>query len=103
LRRTFALAIVSVRASMRVEYAMRVECSVEGESPGAGEKFFEARESVRVSLALKFADVAQVAERESSNLDVTGSNPVFRSTFRCTFSAPPSESSERASYFDSRM
>ncbi len=46
---------------------------------------FKARESVRVSLALKFADVAQQAERESSKLDVTGSSPVFRPIFRCTF------------------
>ena len=38
-------------------------------------KFFEARESVRVSLALNFADVAQLAEREFSKLDVTGSIP----------------------------
>ncbi len=46
---------------------------------------FEARESVRVSLALKFADVAQQAEHNVADVDVTGSNPVFRSIFRCTF------------------
>jgi hypothetical protein len=44
-------------------------------------RIFEARESVRVSLALKFADVAQLVERLPSKQDVAGSNPVFRSTF----------------------
>jgi hypothetical protein len=44
-------------------------------------RIFEARESVRVSLVLKFADVAQLVERLPSKQDVTGSNPVFRSTF----------------------
>ena len=46
---------------------------------------FEARESVRVSLALNFADVAQQAEHNVANVDVAGSIPAFRSTFRCTF------------------
>ena len=49
--------------------------------------FFEARASVRVSLALKFADVAQLAERESSKLEAAGSIPVFRSMFRCASSS----------------
>ena len=44
-------------------------------------RIFEARESVRVSLALKLADVAQLVERLPSKQDVAGSNPVFRSTF----------------------
>lgn len=46
---------------------------------------FEARESVRVSLALNFADVAQQAEHNVANVDVAGSIPAFRSIFRCTF------------------
>ncbi len=40
---------------------------------------------MRVSLAPKFAEVAQQAEHNVANVDVTGSSPVFRSIFRCTF------------------
>jgi hypothetical protein len=58
-------------------------CDVMGESPERVK--FEARESVRVSLALKFADVAQQAEHNVANVDVAGSSPAFRSIFRCTF------------------
>ena len=65
---------------LRVEYAIQICGENEGESPGAV-RIFEARESVRVSLALKFADVAQMVERSPSKQDVAGSNPVFRSTF----------------------
>ena len=70
-------------------------CEVKGESLELVRNF-AARESVRVSLALKFADVAQSAERESSKLDGLGSIPIVRPGFRCTlrFSC---ESSERAS------
>ena len=50
-----------------------------------GEVKFEARESVRVPLAPKFAEVAQRPEHNVANVEVTGSSPVFRSIFRCTF------------------
>ena len=45
---------------MRVQHAMPAPCEVKGESPGRVD--FEARESVRVRLALDFADVAQPIE-----------------------------------------
>src|SRR5262245_15538345 len=45
-------------------------------APGAES---ESRVSVRVSLAPKSADVAQLVERKSSKLEVAGSNPAFRS------------------------
>lgn len=60
-------------------------------------RIFEARESVRVSLALKFADVAQLVERLPSKQDVAGSNPVFRSTFAMHVIALRVSSRERAS------
>lgn len=64
---------------------------VEGESPEPVRNIFEARESVRVSLALKFADVAQqawsrpfplVRAFEFSKLDVAGSIPAEALVFR---------------------
>ena len=41
---------------------------------------FEARESVRVSLALKFADVAQQVEHNVANVEAMGSSPIVRTT-----------------------
>lgn len=84
MNRTHASAFARRETRMRVQHAMRVVCDVEGESLELVRNF-EARESVRVSLALQFADVAQLAERKSSKLVVAGSIPVVRSTFRCTF------------------
>lgn len=83
-RHAHALVFAMREACLRVQHSMRAVRDVPGESPGRMRNF-EARESVRVSLALKFADVAQQAERESSKLDATGSNPVVRTIFRCTF------------------
>ena len=69
---------------MRVQYAMRVVCEIEGESLEPVRNF-QARESVRVSLALKFADVTQTETREPSVPAVAGSKRYFRTLFRCTF------------------
>jgi len=45
-----------------------IVCEVEGESLELVRNF-EACESMRVSLALQFADVAQLAERKATNLE----------------------------------
>ena len=81
---------------MRVLYAMRAVCEIEGESLEPVRNF-QARESVRVSLAQKFADVTKMGERASlpnllSRVLFMSSAPYFDAR-----SAPPSESSERTS------
>jgi hypothetical protein len=58
----------------------RCVCEVEGESPELV-RIFAARASVRVSLAAKFADVAQLAERDVADVEGVGSSPIVRSRF----------------------
>jgi len=57
---------------MHVQHAMRAVCEIEGESLELMRNF-QARASVRVSLALKFADVIQMEAREPSMPAVAGS------------------------------
>jgi hypothetical protein len=80
---------------MRDQYAMRAVCEIEGEGLEPVRNF-QARESVRVSLALKFADVTKMRSAQAFQPAVAvrfmSSAPHFDAR-----SAPPSESSERTS------
>jgi hypothetical protein len=84
LNRTRAPASARRETRMRVQYAMRVVCEIEGESLEPVRNF-QARESVRVSLALKFVDAMKTGTRALSKPAVAGSIHVVSHTFRCTF------------------
>ena len=81
---------------MRVQYAKRVVCEIEGESLEPVRNF-QARESVRVSLSLKFVDAMKMGTRVLSKPAVAGSIHVVCTHISMHVLLLPSESSERTS------